>query len=309
MEKDSADQPIFAIAPDEYGTYHEVTLLIRSLRTFGGKLANQPIWVCLPDHLPPPDQTTRREWENQGALVFPLPVPADIRAVPFASKVFAAAHAETLAARKTACMAWLDADTLFLGEPTKFLLAIDNAIGCRPVMLKNVSAVWGQALPEFWRTIYTSTGIDFNQLQPVTSIVDNIPLYPHYNAGCLSIHPNDGCLQSWRETLIQTCAMPDLQRYMTSDSRYAIFLHQATLSAVICGRYQTNEILDFGDTYNIPPFLKPRFPEAVLPPAQAWVSLRYDDYEWLSSGQWRTALPTHLPFYAWLEDQLASLSI
>ncbi len=246
---------------------------------------------------------------KSGRACLSLPVPADIRAVPFASKVFAAAHAETLAARKTACMAWLDADTLFLGEPTKFLLAEDNAIGCRPVMLKNVSAVWGQALPEFWRTIYTSTGIDFNQLQPVTSTVDNISIYPHFNAGCLSIHPDDGCLQLWREMLIRMIVLPSIQHMIASDSRYAIFLHQAVLSAVICVKYPTNQILDFGVSYNVPPFLKPRFPEAVLPPAQAWVSLRYDDYEWLSSGNWRTALPTDLPFYAWLEDQLASLSI
>ena len=309
MDNTATSRLVFAIAPDEYGTYHEVTLLIRSIRTFCGILANQPIWVCLPDHLPPPDRATLLEWENQRVHVFPLSVPTDFREVPFASKVFAAAHAETLAAGKTACMTWLDADTLFLDEPAKLLLSEDYAIGCRPVMLKNVSAVWGQALPEFWRIIFTSTGVDINQLQPVISTVDNIKLYPHFNAGCLSIHPDDGCLQLWREMLIKTIALPSIQHMIASDSRYAIFLHQAVLSAVICVKYPTNQILDFGVSYNVSPFLKPRLPEAVLPPAQTWVSLRYDDYEWLSSGQWRTALPTDLPFYAWLEDQLASLSI
>jgi len=77
--------------------YRHARLLIQSLRAFGGRLSQCPVWVFLPD-----PTVTPQAGPGTGDVHFvPLDVPKALRRIFFGDKVCACAQAEALAFGKT----------------------------------------------------------------------------------------------------------------------------------------------------------------------------------------------------------------
>jgi len=302
------DPLVFALAPDQYGPFCEVVLLVKSLRQFGGDHANRPVWLFQPDHFSAPQPNELEQLSALGVHIIPVHVPQNHQIFPFFSKLFAAAIAESYALDKAQRLAWLDADTFFLQEPGKMMLGDDSLLGYRPVMLKNISAIINKPLPPYWQMVYDQCQAAPEYLFLLTSTVDNIRVYAHVNAGCLVVRPNIGIFRTCVKNLEMLINSPQMQPFFTEDERYRIFLHQAALSGTICAKLTPANMRDLGERYNVAPFLLERFPHAALPPFKKVVSIRYDDFEWLSSSKWQTVLPANLPFSRWLKQQLAELA-
>ena len=113
---------IFAFMQAYGGDERESLLLSHSLRRFGGKLANHPLWLMMPEKLEQVSEATLRELEELGVQVHRFEVPKEALHFPFGGKVYAAAAAEELASEKSDVLVWMDSDTVFAGEPSDFIL-------------------------------------------------------------------------------------------------------------------------------------------------------------------------------------------
>lgn len=84
---------IFAFMQAYGGDERESLLLARSLREFGGELANQRLWLMMPQGLEQVSESTRQMLEGLGVQVHRFEVPEDALKFPFGGKVYAAAAA------------------------------------------------------------------------------------------------------------------------------------------------------------------------------------------------------------------------
>jgi hypothetical protein len=116
---------VFALMPDSEG---RARVLVRSLRAFGGALADRPVWMMIPAGQTALDVLG----VEPGVELVPFEADPDARAFPFGMKVNAAAAAEECAEGQTARLVWLDVDTLFIHEPGALLIPADRRLGyCR----------------------------------------------------------------------------------------------------------------------------------------------------------------------------------
>src|SRR5512136_1848547 len=107
-------------------------LMIDSLRTFGGEVAEVPFWVFATDL-----ESARRS-EDKHTLVLPLSIPDLISAYPFGDKVAACARAEEIAAPGIRSLVWIDPHCLIVQPPVLFELDEDCEAAFRPVHIRNV---------------------------------------------------------------------------------------------------------------------------------------------------------------------------
>ncbi len=87
---------IFAFMQAYGGDERKSLLLARSLRTFGGELANNPLWLMMPENLEQASESTRQALEELDVQVHRFEVPEDALKFPFGGKVYAAAAAEVI---------------------------------------------------------------------------------------------------------------------------------------------------------------------------------------------------------------------
>ena len=138
---------VFALLPDEAG---RARVLVRSLRAFGGALANSPVWVMIPAGQNAPGGLSR---EPDVELV-PFESDLGARAFPFGEKVNAAAAAEQRAEGRTKRLVWLDADTLFIREPNALMIPADKRLGYCPVHHRLIGSLYDAPLDAFWSLMY-----------------------------------------------------------------------------------------------------------------------------------------------------------
>ena len=75
----------------------ESLLLVKSIRLFGGRWRNNPIWVMIPNRIETLAASTRQSLEAFEARLLPFEVKAETLAFLYGGKVVASAAAETLA--------------------------------------------------------------------------------------------------------------------------------------------------------------------------------------------------------------------
>jgi len=130
-------------------------LLIDSLRTFGGELADSPFWVFAP-HLEP-----ARALEDEHTRLLPLAAPDPVLAYPFGTKVAACARAEELSPAGTRSLVCVDTSCLIVRPPVLFDLGADFDAALRPVHVRNVGLPPSEPLDAFWKGIYASVRQQF----------------------------------------------------------------------------------------------------------------------------------------------------
>ena len=94
---------VFAFMQAYGGDERESLLLVRSLRKFGGELANQPLWLMVPRKLEHISESTRQALRGLDVQVHRFEVPEDALKFPFGGKVYAAAAAEVSGVQSSRC--------------------------------------------------------------------------------------------------------------------------------------------------------------------------------------------------------------
>jgi hypothetical protein len=241
-------------------------LLVESLRAYGGRLRDCPVWV-LYVHEPPPDPEGWRA--RAGVRVVPLAIERGA-GYWFSAKVQAAARAEELACASTPAQAgpevrslvWLAPESLIVQPPLLFDLGTEDtpyAAALRTVHHSNVGSPAGQPLDAYWAAVYRLVGLD-EAPYTTRSYVDDQELRPYWNTHCYAVDPARGLLRAWREGFLAMVADAAFQAGPCRDVAHQVFLHQAVLCALLARELAEEEIRALPPEYSYPLHMHAQLP-------------------------------------------------
>jgi hypothetical protein len=266
-------------------------LLAASLREFGGRFSEATVVLLVPEGRPIGDALPRLREARVEIDGFPL----DPRsaAIPFGVKVAAAAHAET--SLGPGRLAWLDADSLVVGEPAPFALRDRIALGYRPVHHRLIGIPWGEPPDEFWEAVEAHCGT-LRTFPTVTHTGERIRAY--LNAGSYVVDPGRGLLGHWHDTLLEVAG--EAAPLLEGDPRRRVFLHQVVFTAVALARIGPEAMSDMGTDVNYPIHLHHEIPDHLRPASiESLTTVRYEDV--LDDPGWRDRAPWGARLAAWIE--------
>jgi hypothetical protein len=227
----------------------QTLMLVRSLRQFGGAMADLPVWVFTPEGMDF-KAGTRAVLDGLGVACRSFAINETLLRFPFAAKAIASAAAEELALHEGVdLLAWHDRTGVIRHAPSAFNLPEDKSFGFRPTDIANIGASFGDPLPPFWVDICNHFGLSADDLPPITSAIDQKQLHLYVNAGLLVVRPEKGIFSAWTENLQETYALPKFKAYYQEKQAYAIFMHQAALTAAVVQKTTADERLILPDTY------------------------------------------------------------
>lgn len=277
-------------------------LLVSSLRKFGGANSDLPVWVFYPAGLPL-NPSTLTKLENLGSTCFPFEINETLLKFPFAGKTIAAAEAEGLAEQRNALLAWHDRTGMIQQAPDAFRLPDGVALGFRPTDIANIGAPFDAPLPPFWKEICTCFDITPEDLPPITTCIDRKTCYLYINAGLLVVDPRRKILRSWAKGLRETYNLPQFTGFYHENSAYAVFMHQAVLTAVAAKETVPEErrILPDGYLFSIDNFFDypPEFRPGSL---DEIITGRF--HEFFSFKDWENKIIASDALIAWFYEQL-----
>ena len=234
-----------------------VKLLIESLRRFGGRFGEYPVWLFCTD------MKYSVGFSESGTLkLFHLKIDLPLRKYPFAEKVFACALAEemaTLAGVKI--LIWLNPDCLIFNPPEQFELGYQYDSAFRPVHIRNVGSLASEPTDGYWQRVYDVVGV-VRVPYTLESFVDGQIIRPYLNTHCFSINPAKGILQAWRAYFITLLLDKEFQYHFCQDAYHQIFLHQVVLSALVMNSIERERILMLPPDYSYPLHLQEKLPAA-----------------------------------------------
>ena len=289
------------------GSERQAVLLADSIRTFGGALAQAPLWWFVPDYGgqadgqagPSLSSPTRDRLQALGVELIPFEIDAGVARFFFAGDLAAAGRAEERAAGQARHLAWLTTNTLVLQEPQHFLLDQAAPVGYRPVHHTNVGSPYHEPLDPFWTAVYRHCGVPDERVFPMKTHVDEATLRPYVNAGHLVVRPEAGLLRAWHDVFFRAYRRPEFEAFYRQDRRYVIFVHQAILSAVLLAALDGERMQELPATYNYPLHLYAQDATGGRPSAlEELVTCRYEDWSDLEP----LPLPAAERYRVWLGE-------
>ncbi len=278
-------------------------LLAESIRSFGGALSSAPIWYFVPDYWEPLSDDTRGRLLALDVTLTPFEIEPEVARFPFTGDAEAAAIAESRALGRVDFIAWLNPNTLVLGEPKDFLLPNGKILGYRPVHHTNIGSRYGEPLDPFWTEIYGLCEVPEDRVFPMRTHVDGLTIRPYFNAGFHVTRPEGRLLSIWRDTYLRIYREPVLQEFYQRDGRYKIFVHQAVFSGVVLSTLAREEIQELPPAYNYPLHLhgeditdnRPNYLEEL-------VAIRHEGF--YTDPDWMEKMPAKAPLKQWIAERL-----
>ena len=276
------------------GSPSDARLMIDSLRTFGGELAEVDFWVFVTD------LDSARGLEGERTRPQPLTIPDLVSAYPLGKKVAACARAEELAPAGTRSLVWVDAAYLFCQPPTLFALGTDCEAAFRPVHIRNVGLPPSEPLDAFWGGIYAALGVD-DTPATVTSFVDGQLLRAYFNSHAFAVNPALGLMTRWYAVFQELVGDARFQITACADDAHQVFLFQAILSALVATSIEPCRLCLLPPTYNYPYNLHERVPVENRPAAlNDVVSFTYDERDIHPEAV--TDIRIHEPLRSWIQN-------
>ena len=303
----TSSRVVFATYAESDEQLHVVVLLAESVREFGGKFNDVPIWLYVPEQFEEPDSGTIGRLKELGVAIRSSEAPDETSWFYYAGKVFAAGVAERAAEKEKAILVWLDADTIFLGEPKAFCLPAAVSIAFRPVMHNRSGTLYGKEPNRYWQCIYERLHIRPEQLFAMTTPADHQVINTYFHAGLLVVRPERGILRGWGESFRELCRDSALTAMCREDEDNRIFLHQTALVGAILHRLSRAEMVELPDTYNYPLFFDRTFgADHAFDSLNGVVTLRYHYYFRKPDPDWAARLKGPARQIDWLKSRLAS---
>jgi hypothetical protein len=236
-------------------TAADATLLVRSLRAFGGEFQDAPVWILHPGSTKP----IEADFNSGDTYPTRFEIGHGLQGVPFGAKVSACATAEQMLSGELESLVWINPRALMIRPPLAFLLDRVHGAALRPVHIRNIGSPIDKPPDDFWEAIYRYLGIRA-PTQVVESYVDSHSIRPYFNTHLFAIDPSLGLLQTWLEHFT-TLACDD--RFLAEhcrDELHQIFLHQALFSALLTLRLDWDSIRILPPEYSYPLHLHPEIP-------------------------------------------------
>ncbi|MBN1564785.1 MAG: hypothetical protein JXA10_13140 [Anaerolineae bacterium] len=291
---------LFACMP---ANAQQALVLIRSLRTFGGSLAQSPIWLMVPRGEQLFSHDDQAALTPQGVLVVPCDVDADARQFPFAAKVFAAALVESLAQTyQIKHLIWLDSDVLFIQEPGDLLIPAEKHLGYCPVHHRLIGSRIDKPLDAFWSLVYETCAVPPDHVFSMRTIVGDEAIRPYINAGFMATKPADGLLQAWCDQFAALFLDERFTAFYEQHVLYRIFVHQAILTGVVMAKFAPADLIELPRRYNYPLHLyADHAPEKRPPSINDLITCRYENV--FAEAGWPDRFPITGDLKTWLENQ------
>ena len=223
-------------------------ILVQSLRQFGAAMADIPVWIYVPQgrEMEGPAMDALRELDVE-TISFTLD--EGLWKFPFASKTIASGLAEERAEAEGLQLAWHDRTGMIRHMPEAFILPEGKTFAFRPTDIANIGAPFGQPLPPFWQEVLGHFNLTADQLPPIKTAIDRKLLHLYINAGLLVVRPEKKTLRTWAANLKEIYALPEFKPFYRQNQAYAIFMHQAALTAAVVQTTQPDERLVLPDSY------------------------------------------------------------
>jgi len=280
----------------------QALVMARSIREFGGSLADSPIWITTPEG----NEITgaiKAELLNLGVTLISIPNEPVIFQFPYSSKPLAAAAAEELADGKVENLVWIDCDGLIASPPSAFLLQEGKTLGYRPTDIRNIGAPWGEEPTPFWKEIYQCFDIPPEKIFQMTSVTDNLSMHPYFNAGLLVVRPEAGILRQWKADFLNHYNAPVWQPFYEQNQVYKWLLHQVLLTGTILKTIPNNAMQCLPEGYNYPITLHHKFQSGEGVKTLDQITTGRIDYL-LGEKNWRDAFEINDPVLNWLDEIL-----
>ena len=243
---------IFAAYADSADGREQIVRLARSLRHFGGRFSQSPLWAFSPDDLDDDISIVSAESDSLNIDWRRSHTPPAAKWFYYAGKVYAAAQAEKSAEKTGAILIWMDNDTIILSEPQEFDLEPGVGLAYKPVMHNRSGSKYGHPPDPFWSRIYHRLSLDDQQLFPMTTPADNERIRAYFQAGILAVRPESGILRKWSEDFKLLYEDPVLVEMCKNDNTKRVFLHQTALVGSILHSLDRAAMRELSDRYNYP---------------------------------------------------------
>lgn len=278
-------------------------LLIESLRTFGGELANKPCIVLVPKTTEPLSIEVKNRLSALNVHLIPFDLDEEARRFPLAAMVFALSKAEAETKGKTEILVWMDTNTLVFNPPMVFSLSTGTSYVYRPVHHTLIGSVYEKPLDSFWSLLYQHCRVTEDRVFPMETCVRDNTLRPYFNAGLFVGRPERGLLTGWRDCFERLYRHPDFTPFYEKDVRYKIFMHQAVLAGVVLNMCKRGEIKELPEAVNYPLHLHDQYPLEHRPKAlNDLVTCRYENINELLNLP--EGISVREPLRSWLKEKL-----
>ncbi len=252
----AASRTVFATYVDHPDNFQKASLLIESIRTFGGSLSDSYIWVFLNDR----SMVSWDDLKGNGIKVMPLELPQKIAEYPFAGKVAACARAEEMTGSLYRTLVWMAPDCLVIRPPLLFDLDGEADAALRPVHVRNIGSPSGESPDGYWKKLFHTAGIS-DLDRTVESFVDCRKIRAYFNTHAFSVNPSAGLMRKWLVMFSDLVNNRKFQKKYCADIPHQVFLHQATLSTILASELSMKRILMLPEEYCYPYNLHDRVPK------------------------------------------------
>ncbi|MGG6294360.1 hypothetical protein ACQ4M4_08055 [Leptolyngbya sp. AN02str] len=166
----------------ESGWLEEQTIrMVESLRRWGGRMANAPVYAVTPRFGPPLSSRTHQELERLNVTHLRFQAANKYAWKSFLNKHYALAAVEEIC--NTDFVAWLDSDLLIVDEPTELFLQDDEDFAaCAPD--KNIGTSGPEdPFNEYWTVVCRELGMDLEDLPWVETHREGARIRLYWNSG------------------------------------------------------------------------------------------------------------------------------
>jgi hypothetical protein len=303
----------------------EVNLLVKSIRTFGGVLSNQPIWVLVPNG----DINKCAETERENDLnikIIPFKIDKAAENFPLSEKVFGAAHAEKLAALKSELLVWMDSEALVLNSLDELIIDNSKDFAYRPVDITNIGLIVSQnqgavefgyhpknsddnvsrdnnLISKFWKTLYQKTDVTEDKIYTAQTTIDENEIQAYFNAGLFITRPETGLLMNWCSNFQRLFLDQEFIEFYEKDYNFKLFMHQAVLACTVLSRVNRTRVYELPYTISYPICLHNKYPENKrLKSLNDIITCRY--YDFFEYKDWQTKILVHEPLTEWINKNI-----
>lgn len=202
----------------ESGVLESYTLrMIESLRRWGGKFADAPVYAVTPRFGPPLSRQTRNALNRLNVNYIRCNPQTNYSWLGFLNKPLALVAVEECTNSESVC--WLDSDVLILGEPEQLILNEgEDFVACASD--KNIGSA-GTEDPQdaFWREIYAILGLNIENAPWIVTEREGKNIRLYWNSGVFAYRRSVGFAKNY----LKVCL--DILNASIANHESSIFFH------------------------------------------------------------------------------------
>lgn len=216
-------------------------ILAASIREFGGKFKDTPIYSFHPRKGDPVKAETIKQFESLQVKHQQVPLNIKYHDYYLANKPLACAYAEENIDAEI--LVFLDSDKCFFDEPSEFSLPEQYNVGMRVEYGRGIGSTGADDIQEeFWQQLYQALGVKSERF--VITPIGSKKIRAYWNAGMVAVRRNAGIFSAWKnnfEKVWELQIVPKQGNYM---------VEQSSLSATICALEE--DVFTFSPSYSYP---------------------------------------------------------